>query len=132
MATITDIAKGVVEALAEYGAELSYNPDFELRKMTARRVVVVPVAKRLKMETRADNDLRHTINVAVIHKCRSDADIEPLIAMAETIGAALLRIRVAGETCTAVEWNPLYGHEEMRDKGQFTSVITATFVEVCR
>lgn len=129
-ATIMELAKGVAQDLAQYNAELTLNPDYELRNMKTRRVVVVPVAKQMDIESRAGTKYHHTINVGVIHKCRTEDDIEPLIALAETIGQGMLRKRIAGEICTSAKWEPLYAHEEIRAKGQFTSVIVLTFTEV--
>lgn len=129
-ATIMELANGVAQFLADYKAEIDLCPDYELRNMKERRVVVVPVAKGVTIESRAADEYTHTLNIGVIHKCRSVADIEPLIALTEAIGLKLMRATVCGETCINIAWNPLYAHEEIRTKGQFTGVIAATFKEM--
>ena len=128
-AKIMALARGVAELLEEYKAEIDLCPDYELRNMKERRIIVVPVAKGIAIESRAADDYTHTLNIGVIHKCRSAADIEPLIELTETIGLKLMRATVCGERCTSIAWNPLYAHDEIRAKGQFTGVIAATFTE---
>lgn len=130
MSAILTLANKVAERLKDFGAKVSYAPSFEVRSMQERNVVVLPFGLGKKIVSRFALTHEYVLNVAVIDKCRDDAELVELVGVTESIGSALLKCNIDSMTCVGVEWDPLYSVEELRAKKLFISVIKVTFKDV--
>lgn len=143
-AAIVDIADAVVAALngaslsQSFTAERSYVPVHELRDLSDLKVSVVMagVAGTL-LDRSGRQDYENTIDVGVQKSIGSGAmttaDIraacDPLMTFCQEIADLFLSapIGVAGVSCTAADFRPIYAPMHIDEKRVFTSVITLTF-----
>lgn len=128
MSTLYALAEAVVAELTEYDAELNFAPDFKLSNLATRQVVVVPMGKECKLETRSSSEIIHRIEIGVLYRAKAP-DVPSLIRIVESIGAYFLRKQLLNQTCFAVTWEPIYSADDLRSKNQFTSVISLRFKE---
>ena len=126
MSEVLKIAEAVAAALEEYHAELLYSPEFELRDLETMRVVVVPAGIEYKTLSRASHEETLKISVGILKRATED-DLPELLQFIESLGLGFLNRKLAGATCLAAAYNPLYSPEHLRERGQFTSVIELTF-----
>lgn len=130
MIEVVTLANKVAELLKDYGAEVMFAPSFELRYMQKRSVAVLPFGISKKLVSRVAITHDYTLNVALIDKCRDDAEVAELIKIISDIGNILLKCKIDSTTCVAVEWDPLYSVDDLRSKKLFISVIKVTFKDV--
>lgn len=126
-----EIAKGVAEALAEYSAEVAFAPEFELHELSTKKCVVIPMNYTQKRISRNANLLErsHHIEIGLLVRAKK-LDMVSLLAQAQDIANICSKMRVGEAVCTAVEPEPLYDPEQLRQRNQFTSVLALTFKEV--
>ena len=138
MATITDIAEAVKDALnegefsQEFNAERHYQPLFELEEMKDLHVTVVPSSVTTNSLGRSHNQYDYRIDVAVQKKFDKDSadELDPLMSLVEEIADHFRLKRLTnfdGAIWVKTENAPIYAQEHMDQFRQFTSLLTFTF-----
>ena len=130
MDDIIELAEGVAGALGE-GAEVSFAPEFSLKGIAEKRIVVVPVGIETKPSARDYLEDRYKVQVGLLKKCTED-DVPGLVREVVGIGRSFLQRVVAGLRCMKVEYAPLFSPEHLRERRQFTGVVELTFLSVHR
>ena len=126
MAEIINLAKAVVTELVEYGAELLFVPEFELKELNKLKVVVVPAETEYKTLSRSVTEKIFKISVGIL-KRTDEAKIPDLMELSENICKQFQHKRFENFICFKVENAPIYSIEHFRERRQFTSVITLSF-----
>ena len=138
MATITDIAEAVKDALndgefsQEFNAERHYQPLFELEEMKDLHVSVVPGSVTINALGRSHNQYDYRIDVAVQRRFEQGdaAELVPLMTLVEEIADHFQLKRLEGlpqVIWVRTENAPIYAPEHMEQFRQFTSLLTFTF-----
>ena len=68
MDDIIELAEGVAESLGE-GAEVSFAPEFDLKSLKTKKIVVVPVGIESKPNARDYLEDRYKVQVGLLKKC---------------------------------------------------------------
>ena len=126
MSEILIIAAAVAAELADFGAELEFFPEFDLRELEERRVVVVPAGTEYRALSRNAHEELPTVQIGVLQRATED-DLPGLLNFTEQLGLRFLNKRLGGATCAGVAYDPIYSPEHLRERGQFVSVIELTF-----
>ena len=93
MSRISDIAGEVASALhEEYGAEVTYSPVFELRRLSRDMCVVVPAGETLETASRSAVKRTYEIQIGLVRKSVSDEVSDAFVSAVEALG---LRLRHA-------------------------------------
>ena len=130
MADIIELAEGVAEEIGD-GAEVMFAPEFDLKGIKEKRIVVVPAGIETKPNARDYLEDRLKVQVGILKKCTED-DVPALIREAVALGRRFLHKWVARVRCVKAECNPLYSPEHLRERRQFTGVVELTFLSVHR
>ena len=108
-------------------------PEFDLSQVKSLKIIIAPQSYARDNKTAANRrkpDETVKINIAVMQKCSSKANIPDLLALTEKIARGIEREVISTETATAlitsVEFDPLYDAEAFRETKVFISVCTAT------
>lgn len=125
MVNIVDLAKDVASFIGD-GAELKFAPEFDLKGIRDKRIVVVPSALKFKPLSRGCTEDSLKVQVGLIKKCTED-EVEALVAETVDLGRRFLDETIAKCVCTDVSYDPLYSAEHLRERRQFTGVIELTF-----
>ena len=128
MDDIIELAEGVAESLGE-GAEVSFAPEFDLKGLKTRKLVVVPAGIESKPTARDRLEEHLKIQIGLLKKCTED-DVPALVREVIRIGQGFLQKYVAGLRCMKTEYVPLYAPEHLRERRQFTGVVQLTFLSV--
>ena len=126
MADSLEIAMCVRDVLADYGAELSFAPQFDLAELGGLKVVVVPSDYSLGFETRGSAREELGVEVGFLKKASMD-EVPGLLRLVTGVAGDFHGRSVCGAACTGAKFNPLYSPEHLRERGQFTSVLALTF-----
>ena len=113
------------------GAEVMFAPEFDLKGIKEKRIVVVPAGIETKPNARDYLEDRLKVQVGLLKKCTED-DIPALVREVVSTGRRFLHKWVAGVRCVKAECNPLYSPEHLRERRQFTGVVELTFLSVHR
>ena len=131
MSRISDIAGEVASALhEEYGAEVTYSPVFELRRLSRDMCVVVPAGETLETASRSAVKRTYEIQVGLVRKSVSDVS-DAFVSTVEDLGLRLRGLSPSGTTCTSITFDPLYSVDEIRRSNVLISVVIAKYVEFC-
>ena len=130
MADIIDLAEGVAAEIGD-GAEVMFAPEFDLKGIKEKRIVVVPAGIETKPNDRDYLEDRLKVQVGILKKCTED-DVPALIREIVSVGRRFLHKWVAGVRCAKAECNPIYSPEHLRERRQFTGVVELTFLSVHR
>ena len=130
MVDILDLADAVAASLGE-GAEVSFAPEFDLKGLKTRKLVVVPAGIESKPTARDRLEEHLKIQIGLLKKCTED-DVPALVREVIRIGQGFLQKYVAGLRCMKTEYVPLYAPEHLRERRQFTGVVELTFLTVHR
>ena len=131
MSRISDIAGEVASALhEEYGAEVTYSPVFELRRLS-RDMCVVPSGETLETASRSAVKRTYEIQVGLVRKSVSDEVSDAFVSAVEALGLRLRGLSPSGTTCTSITFDPLYSVDEIRRSNVLVSVVIAKYVEFC-
>ena len=135
MHTTVQLAEAVTDALnghqfsMPFAAQRMALPLFTLEEMQALHVTVVPreVAGSVLDRARDENEVK--VDVAVQKKVASAAneEIDPLMSLVQEIADFLNRRAMGDATWKKTENKPVYAPEHLREKQQFTSVLTVTY-----
>ena len=128
MADIIKLAEAVAR---EVEGDLLFAPELDLKGIREMRVIVVPAGLGVKPISRGASEDSMKIQVGVLKKCTED-EVVDLVNTVITIGRSFLDRKLAGATCTHIEYNPLYDPTHLRERRQFTGVVELTFKAVSR
>ena len=132
MSRISDIAGEIASALhEEYGAEVTYSPVFELRRLSRDMCVVVPAGETLETASRSAVKRTYEIQVGLVRKSVSDEVSDAFVTTVEALGLRLRGLSPSGTTCTSITFDPLYSVDEIRRSNVLVSVVIAKYVEFC-
>ncbi len=138
MPLITQVTEAVVAELnaATFSlpvtATRSYLPRVELADLKTLKVTVVPSSVSVVTASRGQVQQDVAIDVAVQQKLNSEqnADLDPLLALAEEIAAHFQGKRLASlpeAVWMKTEFKPIYAPEHIEQLRTFTSVLTLAF-----
>ena len=132
MVDIIQLTEAVAaEITAPVSAEVVYAPEFDLKGIKETRIIVAPAGLGMKPLSRGCCEDTTKIHIGVLKKCTED-EIPGLVNTVAKIGRSFLDKKLAGATCLAVDYNPLYFPDHLRERRQFTGVIELTFTAVTR
>lgn len=116
----------MVSELAEYSAELSLFPEFELRDLDDLRLVALPAGTQHKTLSRSAHEELPKVQIGVLKRCCRE-ELPELLEFVEKLGLGFLNRKIGNATCVCVAYHPIYSPDHLRERGQFTSVIELTF-----
>ena len=128
---MADIIKLAEAVASEVEGDLMFAPELDLKGIREMRVNVVPAGLGVKPISRGASEDSMKIQVGVLKKCTED-EVVDLVNTVITIGRSFLDRKLAGATCTHIEYNPLYDPTHLRERRQFTGVVELTFKAVSR
>ena len=128
---MADIIKLAEAVASEVEGDLMFAPELDLKGIREMRVIVVPAGLGVKPISRGASEDSMKILVGVLKKCTED-EVVDLVNTVITIGRSFLDRKLAGATCTHIEYNPLYDPTHLRERRQFTGVVELTFKAVSR
>ena len=128
---MADIIKLAEAVASEVEGDLMFAPELDLKGIREMRVIVVPAGLGVKPISRGASEESMKIQVGVRKKCTGD-EVVDLVNTVITIGRSFLDRKLAGATCTHIEYNPLYDPTHLRERRQFTGVVELTFKAVSR
>ena len=128
---MADIIKLAEAVASEVDGDLMFAPALDLKGIREMRVIVVPAGLGVKPISRGASEDSMKIQVGVLKKCTED-EVVDLVNTVITIGRSFLDRKLAGATCTHIEYNPLYDPTHLRERRQFTGVVELTFKAVSR
>ena len=128
---MADIIKQAESVASEVEGDLMFAPELDLKGIREMRVIVVPAGLGVKPISRGASEDSMKIQVGVLKKCTED-EVVDLVNTVITIGRSFLDRKLAGATCTHIEYNPLYDPTHLRERRQFTGVVELTFKAVSR
>ena len=126
MADIIQLAEAVAK---EVEGDVMFAPELDLKGIKEMRVIVVPLGLGMKPIARGASEDTLKVQIGILKKCTED-EIVDLVNSVITIGRGFLDKKLAGATCTHIDYNPLYYPEHLRERRQFTGVIELTFKAV--
>lgn len=128
MSDIITIAEAVVKHLADYDAELQFAPEFELSELDTGRCVVVPTSFEQTNVSRNQVTDQFRVEVGIMRRGK-ELDVAALLKKMKELCRRFTRFNVGNAVCFKVENAPLYDAELLRQRNQFTSVLTLHFKE---
>ena len=126
---MADIIKLAEAVASEVEGDLMFAPELDLKGIREMRVIVVPAGLGVNPISRGASEDSMKIQVGVLKKCTED-EVVDLVNTVITIGRSFLDRKLAGATCTHIEYNPLYDPNHLRERRQFTGVVELTFKAV--
>jgi hypothetical protein len=130
MSDIIDIANAVATALKDFDAEVVFAPDFELAELDTMRCVVVPVGFETPNSSRGTVTDEYQIQIGFMFR-QKELDVANLLRQMKSVCRLFARFRVGDATCFKVNNAPLYDVDLLRQRNQFTSIVSLYFKEVC-
>ena len=135
-APIIQLADALAEALSAdelslpVTAERRYLPQVDLEDADTLHVFIAPRAIATSLATRTSTEDLYTVDIAVIKRAATDAEADTLAGLVAEI-ADWTRFRglsgMPGAVWTGVEVNPVFAPEHLKERRQFTSVISVTY-----
>lgn len=129
MSEVVKIAEAVAAELADYHAGLVFFPEFDLKELEKMHVAVIPTGIEYKTVSRASHEELLKVSVGFL-KRGSEDELPELLRLVEGLGLGFLNKKLAGATCVAAAYDPIYSPDHLRERGQFTSVIQLTFKQI--
>ena len=113
----------------QFTAQRMALPLFTMEEMKDLHVTVVPREIASSILDRARDEDEVKVDVAVQKKVTSAAttEVDPLQALVQEIADFLNRKAMGDATWKKTENKPVYAPEHLREKQQFTSVLTVTY-----
>jgi len=135
MHVVVQVAQAVTDALnagtfsMPFTAQRMALPLFTLEEMQDLHVTVVPREVASSVLDRASDEDEVKVDVAVQKRAASVAvaDVDPLLAFVQEIADFLNRRQMGDAIWKKTENKPVYLPEHLREKEQFTSVLTVTY-----
>lgn len=128
MADVVELARQVAEIV---DGDLELAPEYTLKDVKSRRVAVVPCGVSHRMLARGVREDSFKVQIGVLQKATED-DLERLVSETQALAVSLLHREIGGARCVAAEHEPLFVPDHVRDRRQFTGVVTLTLREVNR
>jgi hypothetical protein len=138
-AAIIDIADAVTAelnaakvgtfAMAFIAARMNL-PEFDLSAMDTLHVTVVPKGVKESYASRNSAQAEYSVDVGVMKRFINQADQDAMLGLVEQIRTFFRMRRLAQyqpAMCVGAENDPVYDPTHLREKRQFTSVLTLTF-----
>lgn len=125
------LASAVAGLLADLSAEVQLAPEYDLSELSDERCVVVPVgvqSTRLCRNSKVVEN-RYQLEVGFLYRSK-ELKADELLSFTRSIADRLLKARADGLSCIKAEPNPLYDAEQIRERNQFTAVISLTYKEI--
>lgn len=130
MSDIISVAEKVRDTLADLNAEISFAPDFDLADLEVKRCVIVPHSFETLNTSRNQVTDQYKVDIGIL--CRGkNLDVAALLREVKSIARRFARFTADSAVCFKIENNPLYDVELLRQRNQFTSVLTLHFKENC-
>jgi len=110
-------------------AELSLVPNLELKDLFTLKAMVCPRSRKSTIISRNCSDKTLEIDIAVMKKAR-ESEIPALLALVEALEAVFEGKKLTAMPdyrCVDVANEPVYVPEHLRQRQQFTSILTLTF-----
>jgi len=135
MHTAVQVAQAVTDALNGQTFSMPFTahrlalPIFTLEEMQTLHVTVVPREVASSPLDRARDEDEVKVDVAVQKKVAAAAveEVDPLLALIQEIADFLNRRAMGDAVWKKTENKPVYAPEHLREKQQFTSVLTVTY-----
>jgi hypothetical protein len=135
MHAVVQVAQAVTDALngntfsTPFTAQRLALPAFTLEEMQNLHVTVVPREIASSVLDRASDEDDIKVDVAVQKRVASAAveDVDPMLALVQEIADFLNRQQMGDAIWKKTENKPVYLPEHLREKQQFTSVLTVTY-----
>ena len=135
MHVVVQVAQAVTDALnagtfsMPFTAQRLALPLFTLEEMQVLHVTVVPREVASSVLDRASDEDEVKVDVAVQKRAAAVAvaDVDPLLAFVQEIADFLNRRQMGDAIWKKTENKPVYAPEHLREKQQFTSVLTVTY-----
>jgi hypothetical protein len=135
MHVVVQVAQAVTDALntgtfsMPFTAQRLALPLFTLEEMQDLHVTVVPREVASSVLDRASDEDEVKVDVAVQKRAASVAvaDVDPLLSLVQEIADFLNRRQMGDAIWKKTENKPVYLPEHLREKEQFTSVLTVTY-----
>jgi hypothetical protein len=127
---IISVASAIAAELQDYGAEVTFAPEYDLQDLGKKRVcAVVPVTTDYEKISRSQTKLKYRVEIGLMYRAKV-LDMSELLSEADTIINKFLHQRISGAICMKAEHVPMYDAENLRERNQFTSVVGLTLEEV--
>lgn len=124
---------GSIHAIAQdlaqmVGGTVDYLPEFERREIVEKKIIVVPQGIERTQLSRADVQTDYTFSVGVLKRIASEDELPEMIDEVQALGRSILGARsTLGGRFIAVDYEPLYAVDLLRERRQFTAVLKITF-----
>ena len=131
-ATVIDIGEALTAKIQTVtgasAAVFDLVPDFGLAQVSDLKIIVTPQAYTRGNKGAASRETPDTtckINIAIMKKCGSKADIPDLLELTENIAKAIERQIIGNGLVLSVEFDPIYSMDIFQQMKVFMSVCTA-------
>lgn len=123
--TINTLAIELAETI---GGTVDFIPEFERREIIEKKIIVVPQGIERTQLSRADVQTDYTFSIGVLKRIASEDELPGMIEEVQALGRSILGSHsIYGGRCIAVDYEPLYAVELLRERRQFTAVLKVTF-----
>jgi hypothetical protein len=127
---IISVASAIAAELQDYGAEVTFAPEYDLQDLgKKRRCCVVPVNTEYRNLSRTSVELQYRIEIGFLYRDKR-LDMTAEVGQADAVIEKFLFKKINNATCVKAEHVPLYDPEMLRTRNQFTSVVALIFKEV--
>jgi len=135
MHAVVQVAQAVTDALNSHEFSMPFTanrlvlPAFTLEEMQNLHVTVVPREVASSVFDRANDEDEIKVDVGVQKRVASAAveEVDPLLSLVQEIADFLNRREMGDAMWRKTENKPVYVPEHLREKQQFTSVLTVTY-----
>ena len=132
MATdLSHIAEVVSSKLKHLSPEISFSPEYDLHELSNQKCVIVPLSS-VPMPLCRNSKFIETVSeieIGFLYRAKK-IDVQKLISEVKDIAAMFQHIKVGNARCIKISHDPLFDPEQLRERNQFTSVISLTFKEI--
>lgn len=123
--TINTLAMELAETI---GGTVDFIPEFERREIIEKKIIVVPQGIERAQLARAVVQTDYIFSIGVLKRIASEDELPGMIEEVQTLGRSILgSYSIHGGRCIAVDYEPLYAVELLRERRQFTAVLKVTF-----
>lgn len=126
MSQIIKIAEEITCQLSMHNAKMQFSPEFDLRELEERKVIVVPCAIEYKALTRNTYEELPAVQIGILQRATED-DLPELLSFTQSLAVGFLYKKIAGALCVSISYDPIYSPEHLQERGQFVGVIELLF-----
>ena len=130
MKDINTIAYGVAELLTDLAPEIHLAPEYDLPELSTQRCVIVPVSRTSKRVSRKKTavEYQYNLEIGLMYRAK-ELDNNALLKQTQEVADLLLGSQIRGARCIKADPAPLYDAEQIRERNQFTAVISVIYKE---